>query len=291
MTVSDHYRSGMTERLIVTIVTVDPPSGTVEGVGKDAAVIQINVTRTPAIFRWPVQGEYWSIIRENGEWALEECLPNPDNKQLSTLAPGEAIVQAETIWTPSGEKLIRTGASAGGVLNGTYPNPGFAIDMATQAELEIEKLRLTALESSTTSIEARVYNSVALSILTGTLTSITFNSENYDNGNLHSTSVNTGRLTAPVAGLYEIGGSVQWQTNATNQRQLRITSSVGGTLVVENMMALTDGNQPLMVINTQFRLIANEFVTLDVYQNSGSTLNIEAAGFYSPAFWMARIRP
>ncbi len=34
----------------------------------------------------------------------------------------------------SGAVLV--GAAAGGVLSGTYPNPGFAVDMATQAELD-----------------------------------------------------------------------------------------------------------------------------------------------------------
>lgn len=106
MGISDHYRGGMTERLMVTIVTVDPISSRVEVVGKDAAVIQIDVSQTSAIFVWPVQGEVWTIIRENGEWALEGKLLGPDDTQLSTLSPGEALLQAEKFWTPSGDHLV-----------------------------------------------------------------------------------------------------------------------------------------------------------------------------------------
>lgn len=42
---------------------------------------------------------------------------------------------------------------AGGVLSGTYPNPGFAVDMATQAELDTEiTARGTAVSANTTAI-------------------------------------------------------------------------------------------------------------------------------------------
>jgi hypothetical protein len=96
----------MTERLLVQILTVDPSHQRIEGVGKDAAVIQIGVGKAPPLFVWPQQGEYWTIIRENGEWTLQSKLTGPDEQVAA--APGEAMVQAETIWTPSGERLLTT---------------------------------------------------------------------------------------------------------------------------------------------------------------------------------------
>lgn len=150
MPLSDHYKGGLTERLLVNIVTVDPANNRIEVVGKDAAIIQINVSRTPMLFRWPIQGETWTIIRENGDWSIEAKVSGPDEKQVATMAPGEALVQANTIWTPDGEKVIRTGDAAGGVLAGAYPNPTFAADMSTQAELDAEAATRLAADNALT---------------------------------------------------------------------------------------------------------------------------------------------
>lgn len=68
MPLSDHY--ARTERLAVQIVTCDPATQRLEGVGKDAAVIQISTSGRPPAFRWPKEGEYWVIERENADWTL-----------------------------------------------------------------------------------------------------------------------------------------------------------------------------------------------------------------------------
>jgi len=136
---------------------------------------------------------------------------------------------------------------------------------------------------------ARVYNNANISIPNATLTALTFNSERWDVGELHSTSVNTGRLTAPITGLYKIGGHVRWAVNSTNQRSLRIRLNGGADIAIESGMGLTDGNESFTNVVTAYRLAKNEYVDLAVYQNSGAALLIQSAGNYSPEFWMYRV--
>ena len=55
---------------------------------------------------------------------------------LGLTAALPTVVDAAIAASEAGQ--VRDGDAAGGVLSGTYPNPGFAADMATQAELDAE---------------------------------------------------------------------------------------------------------------------------------------------------------
>ncbi len=55
-------------------------------------------------------------------------------------------------WVQVGGAGMAPGGGAGGVLSGTYPNPGFAVDMATQAELDTHTTN-TANPHSTTAAQ------------------------------------------------------------------------------------------------------------------------------------------
>jgi hypothetical protein len=88
--------------MVVTITTVDPANGKIEGVGRDAAVIQIATPNGPLV-RWPSEGEQWIVKRENGLWTLDGLLgggPTPFD-------PGEALLYASKIWLPDGDHLVR----------------------------------------------------------------------------------------------------------------------------------------------------------------------------------------
>lgn len=138
-------------------------------------------------------------------------------------------------------------------------------------------------------IGARVYNDAAISHATsGAWQSLTFNQERFDTDTIHSTSSNTGRLTATTAGKYIISGCLSWATNGTGTRIVRIF--LNGTTPIErdskgaNSAATVD-----QTITTIYDLAADDYVELAGWQNSGGALDIKATSNFSPEFSMARI--
>lgn len=150
---------------------------------------------------------------------------------------------------------------------------------------------LAALEAlvASTGIAARAYNSGALTISNNSLTWLTFSStrDNSTDG-MHSTSSNTGRLTAPVAGWYLITAAIRWASNATGVRQLYLRANGSTYIDTVNQDAVGTTNTR-QTIATLYYLAANEYVEAAVYQNSGGNLDVDASAAISPEFAMARI--
>ena len=92
---------------------------------------------------------------------------------------------------------------------------------------------------SGTSIGARVYNSAAQSITTSSATALTFDTERYDTDTIHSTSVNTSRLTCITAGIYIISGQMEFASNTVGLREVFI--QLNGTT------RIPEGCQPAVV--------------------------------------------
>jgi len=118
-----------------------------------------------------------------------------------------------------------------------------------------------------------VYNSAAESIPTGTLTPLTFDSEQYNNGSMHSTSTNPSRITAQKAGKYLVVGNVGWAFSGAN-RFLSLAIRRGGSAFlaeVDQWFTNTSGvNQNISIIVS---LAVNDYVELCVDQNTGGALN------------------
>lgn len=137
-------------------------------------------------------------------------------------------------------------------------------------------------------IGARVSNSGALVIPTATWTELTFDTELWDTDGIHSTVSNTGRLTCVTAGKYLIIAQAYFDANATGARQYRIVHSTA-TDIALSMAGLTSQNFAAILLPTIWDMAAAEYVTYQVYQNSGGNLNIAADPYSSPQFMMVRL--
>jgi hypothetical protein len=149
-----------------------------------------------------------------------------------------------------------------------------------------ENLVKTATTTNTTPTW-RVYNSAAIVISENTLTSLTFNSERNDPTGMHSTAVDTNKVTIASTGMYIMGFNVIWETPTVPtyfQVSLRINGTTTIALVSRGSNAVNDAIQ----LSTVYPLTAGDYVECRVYylgNGTDTTLDILSVGNYSPEFW------
>lgn len=146
-------------------------------------------------------------------------------------------------------------------------------------------------------MRAKVYKSASQVIANNTLTDVTWDSEDFDLGGLHSTSSNTERITVPT------GGDGIWLLVATGSWEGR--NAVGGRTAVQIFKngttrigiaeetpdaASGDGN-----LGTTYSavaivpLVAGDYVNVKVQQNSGGDLDLLGGAVDLASFTACRI--
>lgn len=150
----------------------------------------------------------------------------------------------------------------------------------TQAYSEVIRDDLLYLfDRSDNPARAVVYHNTTQSIANSTATAVVWNTETSDSASLHSTSVNTSRMTIPSGegGTYLIVGYIDWAANATGVRQAYLRLSTG-SLVLTNVIdnAVAGGGTTPQVVTAVYPLAAGEYVEVVASQTSGGALNINA---------------
>jgi hypothetical protein len=168
----------------------------------------------------------------------------------------------------------------------TTPITFVAAAVLTAAQLNTN-LRDNIAWMATDSPTCRVYNSAALSIVSGSSVALTFNSERFDNAAMHSTSTNTGRITIPTGGggKYLIGCVIEWNAAAGgNYRDNRIRN--GGTTFHAGVTVgpIGGAGSPLAAPVGTWNYTAADYAEVVVAQDSGGNININSADG-SPEFW------
>lgn len=131
--------------------------------------------------------------------------------------------------------------------------------------------------------KCHVFNNANISIADATLTALTFNSESYDVGGMHSTAVDTARITFPAAGTYTIIANIIFASNATGIRQIRFRINGATFILMHNFGAVT-GNETTTGAVVDYLAAAGDYVECMVYQDSGGPLDVSFIDSRSPRF-------
>lgn len=140
--------------------------------------------------------------------------------------------------------------------------------------------------ASTSFAGARVYNTANISVSSGgSGTTLTFDTERYDTDAFHSTSSNTSRLTVPSGkgGKYHMEGHAQFASGTTGERELRVLLN-GATIIAVNTEQGLIAENVTVHVSTDYELAVGDYVELVAFQDGIGSLNVLAAGNYSPEF-------
>jgi hypothetical protein len=105
-------------------------------------------------------------------------------------------------------------------------------------------------------------------------TAVNFDTEDVDSHDGHSTSVDTSRYTAVIAGWYAVTGHGSFVTNNTGHRGVRVAKN--GTVVPGSatyLQTTTGDVWAAASIPCQVSLAVGDYVTVEVIQDSGGNLN------------------
>lgn len=126
-----------------------------------------------------------------------------------------------------------------------------------------------------TSLGVSVFKSANQSISNATNTIVTFDSEDYDTNNFHSTVTNTSRLTVPsgLAGKYLVNANIVFNNNATGIRILYFMKN-GSNNCTPSLQNASSSLGTYLTGSGVFNLAVGDYIEIQVYQSSGGALDI-----------------
>ena len=165
---------------------------------------------------------------------------------------------------------------------------GLGIDKEENTDAETLSI-LALVQAGASSDAARVTSTSNITIPNSTFSTLTFDTEVFDQGNLFDAGQPT-RLTAATTGIYLISASVQFGNNQTGMRHVNLTKNGSSDFATESRNAVsTSGFSTYITISTVQAMSGGDYVEVRVFQNSGASMNVAGGVDYSPIFTMHRV--
>ena len=130
--------------------------------------------------------------------------------------------------------------------------------------------------------KCKVHKNAIQSISNNTYSTLSFSSEVYDTNDMHHVSINNERVIIKNTGYYIISATVSFGQNGNGERRLYVTKNnsslnfnpVTIDLLAENRVLPYSNADTYAQVFCSVYLEENEYVSLAVYQNSGSSIDI-----------------
>ena len=135
----------------------------------------------------------------------------------------------------------------------------------------------------------RLSNSAVQAIANGAWTPIAFDTERWDNKNLHDTPTNNTIITIQEDGLYLITGGLSFAgTSSQGTRMIGIRSNGVNHLALSQFPG--NGAYPVSVnVTTLYYLYAGIYVELCAFQNSGASINTVVELYHTPELALVKV--
>lgn len=126
---------------------------------------------------------------------------------------------------------------------------------------------------------ASVYNVGSQSVNNNTVTAITYNTEEYDTDNYHSTVSNTSRLTVPTTAKYLVSVTLYFDAATVGVREIDITKNVGATTLAVQAGGDQGGVPAIQNVTFTANLTAGDYIETNAFQTKGVAVNVIGASY------------
>lgn len=166
----------------------------------------------------------------------------------------------------------------------------FSQDAAREiGELKRRLERLETYDAAYLNISCRVYADGNWTHgSSGNWLTLDYNQERWDTDTMHDTSTNNDRITIQRPGVYSLWAGIAWDGNAVGSRMARFTLGGVGTIAAKRRF-IPGSSEVYMTLDTIYQFSAGDYVTCDVWQDTGGSLDIIQYSNWSPEFTAARI--
>lgn len=207
-------------------------------------------------------------------------MPTSGTASSSTYLRGDyswAALSTPTSIAATSGSVSAPSVAVGNTTTGLYSAASNELDFTTNSTKALS-IDSTQFIDSPTQPRASAYASSTQSISNSTATAVTFDSEDYDVGSMHSTVSNTSRITIPTSGdgLYLVIGQLAYAANATGIRQTLLRKN-GTTGIAQDLSTPNGTNGTEIHLMSVVTLVATDYVELVAVQSSGGALNVGSA--------------